>query len=256
MIGMFDSGLGGLSVWRAVSALLPRQSISYIADQALAPYGARHHDEIIERSLKIGRHLQACGAELLVVACNTATAVAVTHLRAELTIPVVGVEPAVKPAAVASKARKVGLLATRVTLESARLKALIERHAADVEVILQPGIGLVEQIEAGELESDHTRTLVAAAVAPFLNAGVDQIVLGCTHYPFLSPLIREIAGPDVELLDPATAVARRVLSLTESPQHGAHPPSHQFMSTAPSQRSIQAMHRMLGFSFPVTELHL
>ncbi|MBB5189635.1 glutamate racemase [Silvimonas terrae] len=253
---MFDSGLGGLSVWRAVSALRPELSISYIADQALAPYGGRDHDQIVDRSLRIGRHLQASGAELLVVACNTATAVAVNHLRADLAIPVVGVEPAVKPAAVASKTRKVGLLATKVTLESARLKALIERHAADVEVILQPGVGLVEQIEAGELESDMTRMLVATAITPFLNAGVDQIVLGCTHYPFLSPLIQHLAGPQVELLDPATAVARRVSSLTEHIQNTSGIASYQFMSTAPSPRSTQAMHRMLGFSFAVTPLQL
>ncbi|WP_189461152.1 glutamate racemase [Jeongeupia chitinilytica] len=253
---MFDSGLGGLSVWRAVSALLPELPLWYVADQARAPYGGRDHGEIIDRSLRIGRHMQAGGAELLVVACNTATAVAVTHLRRALSIPVVGVEPAVKPAAIATKSGKVGLLATKVTLESRRLKALIENYAADVEVILQPGTGLVEQVEAGELDSADTRALVAAAIVPFLNAGVDQIVLGCTHYPFLSPLIRDIAGPDIELLEPATAVARRVSSLAGPVHRVCRDTPHQFMSTAPSQRSTLAMHRMLGFSFPVMPLQL
>jgi glutamate racemase len=209
-IGVFDSGVGGLSVLRHVRALLPAEDLVYVADSGHAPYGDRSPDWIRARSLQLAGWLVGQGAKAIVIACNTATAAAGATLRERLALPVIAMEPAVKPAAAVTRSGVVGVLATTGTLESARFAALLDRFAADVEVVAQPCPGLVEQVERGELDSPATRALVARFVAPLLARGADTIVLGCTHYPFVRDAIAAAAGPGVTLVETGAAVARQV----------------------------------------------
>lgn len=209
-IGIFDSGVGGLSVTREVRALLPKTTLFYLGDSIHAPYGSRSEAEIQQLSLGMARFLLARGCTLLVVACNTATAAAVQLLRETFpAVPIVGMEPAVKPAAAATKSGVVGVLATVGTLKSARLAALLERHRGEVRFLTRACPGWVEAVEAGELDTP----LIAEHVSPLLEAGADTLVLGCTHFPALRPAIQAFVGPNVRLIDTGEAVARRVASL-------------------------------------------
>lgn len=214
-IGLFDSGVGGLSVLREVRALLPDIDVTFVADSAYAPYGPRTPHWIQERSGLLTRFLIDRGARAIVVACNTATAAAAATLRAAYDVPIVAMEPAVKPAVAATNTGVVGVLATVGTLRSARFAALLDRFGSEVTVVTEPGVGLVEQVEAGDLDGPRTRDLVQRRVAPMLAAGADVIVLGCTHYPFLRELVQEVAGPDVTLIDTGAAVARRLVDVLE-----------------------------------------
>jgi glutamate racemase len=209
-IGVFDSGVGGLSVLRHVRARLPHEDLLYLADSAHAPYGDRSAAWIRARSVQLCEWLVGHGAKAIVVACNTATAAAASALRARLTQPVIAMEPAVKPAAAATRSGVVGVLATTGTLESARFAALLDRFTAGIEVLAQPCPGLVEVIERGELDGAATRALVARLVTPLLARGVDTLVLGCTHYPFVREVIAEVAGPGVAIVDTGPAVAQQV----------------------------------------------
>jgi glutamate racemase len=210
VIALFDSGLGGLSLLREVRAQLPAHDLAYVADSAHCPYGPKPAALVRERSLAIGRALAEGPADALVVACNSAVAAgALEALRAELKIPVIGIEPGIKPAAVQTRTGVVGVLATATTAASDRLASLVERFADDVEVVTQPCPGLVERVEAGFLDGAETRALIDRYVAPLLARGADVLVLGCTHYPFLRALIAE-AAPGVEIVDPGPAVARQV----------------------------------------------
>lgn len=217
MIGVFDSGVGGLGVWREVVRALPATPTVYLADQAHAPYGDRSVEEIRELSFAATRVLLDEGAVVVVVACNTASAAALSALRRAFpAVPFVGMEPAVKPAAAASRSGVIGILATRATLEAPGFAALVERHAAGARVVAQIGEGLVEAVEAGRLEASSTVELVRRCVGPLRAARADHVVLGCTHYPFLGHLIRASAGPGVTVVDPAPAVARRVADVWTS----------------------------------------
>ena len=209
-IGVFDSGIGGLSVLREIRALLPGEHLIYIADSRHVPYGNKSHDFIQGRALTLAGFLCRQRAKAVVIACNTATAAAAELLRTHLPVPVIGMEPAVKPAAAASRNRTIGVLATEGTLKSARFAALLSRFADGLAVHTQPCHGLVEQVERGEVDSPATRALLQRYLAPLKHAGVDTIILGCTHYPFLKPLIADIAGPDVALIDTGAAVARHL----------------------------------------------
>lgn len=209
-VGVFDSGIGGISVLRHLRTLLPAEDFLYVADCGYAPYGVRPAEAIVQRSLWIGDFLHARGVKALVVACNTATAAAVAQLRARYTFPVIAMEPGVKPAVAASRRGVVGVLATAGTLESARFYALVSRYAGAAEIVTQPCPGLVERIEAGDLDSAATRQLLASYLAPLLARGADTIVLGCTHYPLLRELIGELAGPTVTIIDTGPAVAREL----------------------------------------------
>lgn len=210
-IGVFDSGLGGLSVLQAVRALLPHESLLYVADSAFAPYGERPDAFIAERSLAIGRWLRERGAKAFVVACNTATAHGVAALRADASWPVVGVEPGIKPAATASRSGVIGVLATAATLRSARFADLLARHTAQGQRFLcQPGHGLVERIEAGDVDSPAVMALLERYVAPMVAQGADTLVLGCTHYPFLIPAIQQRFGGALTLIDTGAAIARQL----------------------------------------------
>jgi glutamate racemase len=210
-IGVFDSGVGGLSVLRHVRAQLTRLPLLYVADSGHVPYGDKTPDYIRERSIALTEFLLREGAATVVVACNTATAVAAAALRERFEIPIIAMEPAVKPAVTATRSGVVGVLATVGTLESARFAALLEQYAGEVEIVTQACPGLVEQVEAGELTSAKTRELVERYTLPLLERGADTIVLGCTHFPFLRPLIAAVAGPDVQLIDTGEAVARQVV---------------------------------------------
>ena len=210
-IGVFDSGLGGISVLHEIRALLPSESLVYIADSAHVPYGEKSPEFIVQRSIAITEFLLAQPVKAIVVACNTATAAAVTELRQRWPeLLIVGMEPAVKPAVLASVSGKIGILATTGTLRSARFAALLERFASDVEVITQPCPGLVELIEAGQLDSPETSALLNSYLKPLLQAGCDSLILGCTHYPLLKPLLQTLVPNGVQLIDTGKAVARRL----------------------------------------------
>lgn len=210
-IGVFDSGVGGLSVLREIRRALPAEALCYVADSAHAPYGERSVAYIEARSRHIIGFLQAKGAKAVVVACNTVTGLVIGHLRAAFPgLPLIAIEPAVKPAAQSTRSGVIGLLATRQTVASPGLQRLLQLHASDRQVLLQACPGWVERVERGELDGAETEAAVAQYLRPLLAQGVDTLVLGCTHYPFLAPLIRRLAGPAVQVLDPAPAVAREL----------------------------------------------
>lgn len=215
-VGVFDSGVGGLSVLVEIRRQLPAESLLYVADSGHVPYGEKSPEFIRQRCRHITDFLLGQGAKALVVACNTATAAAVAELRASYPqLPIVGMEPAVKPAAAATRSGVVGVLATTGTLKSARFAALLDRFAHDVRVITQPCPGLVERIEAGDLRGPATRELLLGFVEPLLAQGCDTLILGCTHYPFVRPLLEELLPSSVRLIDTGEAVARRLLHLLE-----------------------------------------
>lgn len=209
-IGVFDSGIGGLSVLREIRALLPNEDLIYLADSAHCPYGDKSEAYIRARSGVLSQFLLERGAKAVVVACNTATAAAVAGLRAQLPVPVVGMEPAVKPAVAASRSKVIGVLATVGTLASAKFAALLARYGEGVRIVTQPCPGLVERVEQADLDGPETRALVQRYTAPLLGAGADTLILGCTHYPFLRPLIGEIVGSEISLVDTGAAVARQL----------------------------------------------
>lgn len=209
-VGVLDSGVGGLSVLREVRQQLPAEELLYFADQAHIPYGPRPLDEIRAFTQEITRFLLARGAKLVVVACNTASAAALRPLRERFRqVPFVGMEPAVKPAAQRSQSGVVGVLATPATFQGALFASLRDRYAGDVQLLEQICPGLVEQVEAGELEGIKTETLLRRYLAPLLAQKADTLVLGCTHYPFLAPTIQRLAGAKVAVIDPGPAVARQ-----------------------------------------------
>jgi glutamate racemase len=232
-IGVFDSGVGGLSVLKHIRAALPRHDLLYVADSGHVPYGDKTQDYIRERSLALTQFLVNEGGAAVVIACNTATAAAAAYLRERFTLPIVAMEPAVKPAVNATRSGVVGVLATVGTLESARFVALLEQYAGDVEIVTQACPGLVEKVEAGELDSAATRALVARYTQPLIARGADTLVLGCTHYPFLKPVIEELVGPDVRLIDTGEAVARQVVRRLPSAASRAQAegPTERFWST-------------------------
>jgi glutamate racemase len=217
-IGLFDSGVGGISVLREVQRLLPREQLIYYADSGHCPYGGKPREEIIARACAITEFLLAQGAKLIVVACNTATIAAVEHLRATYPVPFVGMEPAVKPAVAQTRSGVVGVLATGAALAGEKFHNLVALHAQGIRMITQPCPGLVECVERGDLDGPEPRRLAVQYTEPLLNAGADTLVLGCTHYPFLRPLIAGIVGPDVALLDTGEAVARQTRRVLEREQ--------------------------------------
>ncbi len=207
--------MGGLSVLREIRAALPGEHLLYVADSGHAPYGAKPAPFIEARAHAIAEFLVAQGAKALVVACNTATAAAIASLRVRYGLPIVGVEPAVKPAVEATRSGVIGVLATSGTLESDKFATLVERFGVRARVIVQPCPGLVERIEQGELTEAATRDLAERFVRPLLAQGADTLVLGCTHYPLVAPLIRAIAGPAVALVETGAAVSRQLLRVLE-----------------------------------------
>jgi len=248
MIGVFDSGVGGLSVLRAIAHALPHEPLHYVADSAHAPYGERDAAFIEARALAIAGRLVDQGAKLLVVACNTASVVAVARLRERFAaLPIVAMEPALKPAAAITRTGTVGVLATARTLASAAVQRLQQAHP-QVRWRLQPCPGWVDAVERGDTDSAATRTFVHRHVRPLVDAGADTLVLGCTHYPFLAPLIVQAAGPGVTLVDPAPAVARQVAA--RLPRPAAAAPAHRFSTTGDTAHASALVSRLWGT--PVT----
>ena len=258
-IGMFDSGVGGLSVLRAIRQALPGEDILYFGDQAHIPYGPREKTEIQAFSSAITRFLLDKGAKLIVVACNTASAAALHHLRETFTeVAFVGMEPAVKPAAELTQTGKVGVLATPTTFAGELYASVVERFARGVEIFTSTCPGLVEQIEAGKLGDPQTRAILVEALAPMLAAGIDTIVMGCTHYPFVIPLIESITGPQVRVIDPAPAIARQARRLLErrgllNPQ--AEGGRVRFYTSGDSHAFSTLLPRLLGETGPVHQCH-
>lgn len=257
-IGVFDSGVGGLSVLRAMREQMPHENMIFIADQEHVPYGPRPLEEVLSFSEGITRFLLGEGAKLIVVACNAASAAALHSLRQEFAhIPFVGMEPAVKPAAEKTNSKVVGVLATPATFQGALYASVVERFARDVTLIQHTCPGLVTQIEAGELEDSRTRAILEEALLPMLEQGIDTVVLGCTHYPFVIPLIEDIVGPQVRVIDPAPAVARQVGRILDT--HGLRSPgkeagSIRYMTSGDPQRLQTMLPRLISESGQVEPL--
>lgn len=221
-IGIFDSGVGGLSVWREIARQAPHENTVYLADQAHVPYGNRSLAEVRGLSEAIARFLLERGAKVIVVACNTASAAALYTLRDTFPqVPFVGMEPAVKPAVERTKHGVVAVIATQATFQGELFASLLERYAQDVEVLTQVCPGLVEAVEAGALEAPETEALLRRCLTPLMQAQVDQLVLGCTHYPFLQPMIEDVIGEGVSVIDPAPAVARQTSRVLARRREGA-----------------------------------
>jgi glutamate racemase len=209
-IGVFDSGIGGLSVLKEIHQILPNENLIYVGDSAHAPYGDRSAKYVRERSQSIADFLLDQGVKAIVVACNTATAEAATQLRETMDVPVIGLEPAIKPAAQLSKSGVIGVLATQRTIDSERLLGLTERYAQNKKVLAQACPGLVEQVEAYKLNHPDTQKLLKQYIQPLLDQGVDALILGCTHYPFLLAEIRKITGKDIQILETGKSVAEQL----------------------------------------------
>lgn len=210
-----DSGSGGLSVFREIRRLLPRERFIYYSDNAFCPYGEKTRELITDRCRFITDTLIGDGAEIVVIACNTATGAAIETLRAEYSIPFIGMEPAVKPAALDTRSGVIGVLATAGTLKASKYLHTKGRFEDDVTIVENVGRGFVELVESGCTEGPEAEKTVAESLNPLLEAGADTIVLGCTHYPFLLPVMQKIAGPGIRFIDPAPAVAKRLLDVME-----------------------------------------
>lgn len=221
-IGIFDSGIGGLNVAAAIRQALPRERLLYFGDNAHVPYGERTAEEILAFSTAITGALLAKGCRSVVIACNTASSAALGPLR-ELfpEVPFIGMEPAVKPAVEHTRTGIVGVLATRATVEGRALADVVERFSRGVEVIRQACPGLAQRIDSGDFDGEGTEQLLRGWIEPMLERGIDALVLGCTHYPLVRPLIEKIAGPDVRVIEPSEAIARRVAQVLEQRQLSA-----------------------------------
>ena len=255
LIGVFDSGVGGLSVWREIVRALPHEDTIYLADQVNVPYGPRGETEIRGYCDGIARYLLNRGCKALVVACNTASAAALKHLRESLPhVPTIGMEPAVKPAAAVTRSGVVGILATPATFQGRLFQATAGRHAAGIRLVNQVCCGLAEHIEAGELDGPDTDAMLRGFLAPIIEAGADTIVLACSHYPFLIEPIRRIVGPDVAVIDPAPAIARHLTTVLahhhlqgDGPRQG----EHVFVTSGDPARCGSAPRRLAGVTGPV-----
>jgi glutamate racemase len=249
-IGVFDSGVGGLSILREITSVLPDESILYLADQRWSPYGRMTIEEVRDRSLQIASGLIAAGAKTVVVACNSASAAGLYLMRQEYPgTPFVGLEPAVKPAALQSSTGVVGVLATQATFQGELFASVVDRHAANVTVIPQVGTGLAGLVEQDRSGTSEARELLADYLQPLLDSGMDTLVLGCTHYPFLIEDIRAVVGETVAIVDPSPAVARQVVrvlgdaGIVASQGSGSRV---EYATTGDSERFAYMIERLLG----------
>ena len=258
-LGIFDSGVGGLSVLGAIRQAHPNESLIYLADQAHVPYGPRSLEEVRAFSKAITRYLLDQSAKMIVVACNAASAASLHDLRRTFpNVPFVGMEPAVKPAAEHTHTGVIGVLGTTATFQGALYASVIERFANGVTVLQDTCPGLVAQIEAGHLEADSTRNILEQALQPMVGQGIDTIVLGCTHYPFVIPLIQAIAGPGVRVIDPSPAIARQVGRLLDA--HQINAPLDQtgtlrFTTTGDPDQFESLLPTLTSISAPVESLY-
>ena len=248
MIGVFDSGIGGLSVLREIYKVCPAESTLYFADQKHIPYGSRSEADIRRFSDQICQYLLKRGANVIVVACNTATAAAIDWLRERYpTVLFVGMEPAIKPAVELTKSGKIGVLSTAGTFQSQRYAHLMGRYAQDVQLFQNSCIGLVEQIESGKTTEVETTEMLESFIRPMLAQDIDTLILGCTHYPFVQPLIQQIVGKNVQIIDPAPAVARQTKRLLDNrPKPSQERYLHERVTSGSLTTFIPAVNRLLS----------
>jgi len=233
-IGLFDSGIGGTSIWSAIHNLLPNEDTIYLADSKHAPYGQKSKEEIIHLSIKNTELLLEMNCKLIVVACNTATTNAIATLRAKYNVPFIGIEPAIKPAALHSQTQQIGILATKGTLNSELFYKNVEKFQ-DIQIIEQIGYGLVELIEKGEINSSEMKKLLQSYLQPMINQNIDYLVLGCSHYPYLIPQIQKILPKKIQIIDSGEAVAKQtknILLEKVGMRNTTSPSSHLFYSNA------------------------
>ncbi len=255
-IGLFDSGVGGLSVLGEIHAALPAESVYYVADSANAPWGDKPPSFVRERGLKISRFLLGEGVKAIVIGSNTGTAGSAEALRSTLDVPVIGIEPGIKPAVAATRSGVIGAIVPAAVGESERLRSLVERFGGGVRIVIQPVPGVVEHIEAADLAGPELRRMVEGYVGPMLNEGADAIVLGSTHYVFLKPLLREIAGPDVALIETGAAVARQLTHVLDERGLRAEggPGGDRFWTSGHPERSARVISALLGREVQVEKL--
>ncbi|MTG96819.1 MULTISPECIES: glutamate racemase [Myroides] len=213
-IGLFDSGIGGTTIWREVKQLMPYEDTIFIGDQLNAPYGIKSKDEIVQLSLKNVEYLINQNCKLIIVACNTATTNAVAEIRSMFTIPIIGIEPAIKPATSLTKTSTIGILATKGTITSDFFASKIKLYP-NIKIIEQIGYNLVNLIESGKTNTEEMRMLLKEYLYPMVEQGMDTLVLGCTHYPYLKPLIQDIIGEDILIIDSGKAVAKHTQKVLE-----------------------------------------
>lgn len=214
-IGIFDSGVGGTSIWKEIHTLLPNENTIYLADSANAPYGSKGKTAIIDLSIKNTEFLISQGCKIIIIACNTATTNAIDYLRATYDIPFIGIEPAIKPAALLTKTNAIGILATKGTLSSELFSKTTSLFASNLTVVEQIGNSIVEAIESGKLHSNELKTLLKTYLKPMIDANIDHLVLGCTHYPYLIPILTELLPENVKIIDSGEAVARQTKVVLE-----------------------------------------
>jgi len=233
-IGLFDSGIGGTSIWKEIHQLLPNENTIYLADSKNAPYGLRPKDEIIHLSEKNTEYLLNENCKLIVIACNTATTNAIKELRAKYDVPFIGIEPAIKPAALHSQTQKIGILATKGTLSSELFYKNVEKYQ-DIQIIEQIGFGLVELIETGRINSSEMHKLLIQYLEPMVSQNIDYLVLGCSHYPYLIPQIKKIIPKNIKIIDSGEAVARQtknILSEKVGFRESTMPSTQEFYTNA------------------------
>ncbi|WP_222983266.1 glutamate racemase [Flagellimonas meishanensis] len=244
-IGIFDSGVGGTSIWKEIIRKLPLEDTLYLADSANAPYGNKTKHQILALSIKNTEFLLNSGCKIIVVACNTATTNAIDHLRTHYKVPFIGIEPAIKPAALQTKTKRVGVLATKGTLSSSLFHNTSKLFAQGITIIEREGTGLVELIETGQTDSNQLRELLMEYIHPMLKENIDSLVLGCTHYPYLIPILRQILPDNIKIIDSGEAVARQTHAILEKEGllcHENRAPRHVFYSNS----DITTLQKLVG----------
>lgn len=256
-IGMMDSGVGGLSILREMRRQLPNEDIVYFADQGHVPYGPRSHDEIVQFLVGITHFFQKHDAKVIVIACNTASAAGLHELRSLFPeITYVGMEPAVKPAAEHTRRGVIGVIATKVTSQSALFASVVDRFAQDVDVVTQVCPDFVTLVEEGDLDSPRAREIAEDYLRPLKDAGIDELVIGCTHFSFLIPLLREVTGPEVEIVDPSPAIARQTGRVIEACRNTSdHVGMVQYYTSGDPQAYLTVASRLVDERIELSQIH-
>jgi len=251
-IGVFDSGVGGISIWKEIHQLLPNESSIYLADSINAPYGQKSKQEIIDLCFKNTDLLLKKGSKLIVVACNTATTNAIKQLRATYNTPFIGIEPAIKPAALNSKTKSIGILATKGTLSSELFHNTSELYSENIKIVEQTGVGLVELIESGNIESEEMINLLNKYLNPMIKENIDHLVLGCSHYPFLIPIIKKIIPKNISIIDSGKAVAKQTETILRN--QNALSTNHNTLNEFFTNSSTTVIRTILNDSYPISKL--
>lgn len=253
-IGIFDSGVGGLSIWKEINQLMPNEPTIYLADSINAPYGQKTKQEILDLCIKNTEFLLSKGCKLIVVACNTATTNAISYLRENYSVPFVGIEPAIKPAALNTQTKSIGVLATKGTLTSKLFNSTTELYASDITIVEQIGKGLVELIEAGKLRSKELESLLLNYVSPMVDKNIDYLVLGCTHYPFLIPILNKMLPDTISIIDSGFAVAKQTKRILNDLNLFVEIPSEINNYFFTNADNIEVMQALLDKDLPIESL--